>query len=125
MKYRRSRFLKIRVVDEFSELPQTDEAFNRIIFLALERVLGRNLNKALFTMLSRDHGITERNISENAEKFVSGLERVFGPTATTLLVISVSRVLAEEFGLKEDATKQNRSLSEVMAEVRKQLHEED
>jgi len=106
-------------------MTQADESFNRIIFLALEKTLGINLNKAMFAILARDYGITEKNIAENLNKFVSGLERILGPAGTALLVSAVSRVLEDEFGLVEDVSRGKRALSEILEQVRKQLLSDD
>jgi hypothetical protein len=99
-----------------SGLKKIDAAFNETVSVSIERTLGPAVKKAIFSNLQRDFGINENNLAENPEKFVSGLERLFGPAGKDFLVKMISKDLIARFRLC--GAKNQNTISEILEEIR-------
>jgi hypothetical protein len=97
-------------------LKNIDAVFNETVSVSIERTLGPAVKKAVFSNLERDFGVNEKNLAENPEKFVSGLERLFGPAGKDFLVKMISKDLVITFKLC--GAKNQKTISEILKQIR-------
>ncbi len=101
----------------FHELKEIDAVINEKISRSLEKGLGPAVRKAIFWNLDRDFGINDKNIAENPDRFVMGLEKIFGPVGGEFVVRLISKELIEEFKLPKSQDKE-KTISDILCEVR-------
>jgi hypothetical protein len=96
----------------------TDEIVSEILSSTIDKTLGESVRRAVFELLARNYGLTEKSVTSDPEKFTRGLEQILGPAGKDLIVSVISRKIIEEFELSEIVNHRKMTLKELVEKAR-------